>query len=141
LFLVGAINTIVMTLSFVTAYTIGRTRTGAAVAVQEILGKISFWNLITIIFVVMIAGILAFFTGVNLSKFFSKYVMTFNYRKISFVVLGILLAVNLVLSNSLGLVVLITGSAIGIFCVMSGTRRINLMGCLLLPTIVFYLFG
>jgi putative membrane protein len=140
LFLVGAINTIVMALSFVTIYAIGRTRTGAAVAVSEILEKITLSSLIIIIITILLSGVLAFTIGIKLSKLFSKKINKISYRKISLIIITLLLIINLILSNALGILVLITGSSLGIFCILSRTRRINLMGALLIPTIVFYLF-
>ena len=139
LFLVGAINTIVMALSFVAFYAIGRTRTGAAVAVQKILGILTFGDLFLILNIVFISGIISFFIGIFLAKFFAKWVGKINYSKLSYFVLGILFVVNLVLSNWIGMIVLVTSSALGVFCIVSNVRRINLMGCLLIPTIVFYL--
>ncbi|MFH1289792.1 MAG: tripartite tricarboxylate transporter permease [Nanoarchaeota archaeon] len=140
LFLVGAINTIVMALSFVTIFAIDRTRTGAAVAVKEILGEFARNDLIMIMAVVVVSGFLAFVVGVNLSKIFSKNISRIDYRKLSFFVLGILLIVNLILSNLYGFFVLVTASALGVFCILSRARRIQLMGALLVPTIIFYLF-
>ena len=140
LFLVGAINTIVMALSFVTVYSIGKTRTGAAVAVSEILGEISLENLGLIVFVVLFSGVISFFLGVLIARAFARNINKFSYSKLSVFIIGLLFIVNLVLSNFLGLVVLVTGSALGVFCITSKVRRINLMGALLIPTIVFYLF-
>ncbi|MCA9485940.1 MAG: tripartite tricarboxylate transporter permease, partial [Nanoarchaeota archaeon] len=139
LFLVGAINTIVMALSFVTIYVIGKGRSGAAVAVGEILGVISLENLSFIIVAVLISGIIAFFLGIFLSGLFARGVGKVSYGKISIGIIVLLFVVNLVLSNWLGLIVLIISSALGVFCITSGVRRIQLMGVLLVPTIVFYL--
>jgi len=139
LFLVGAINTIVMALSFITIYAIGRTRTGAAVAVSEILGTISINNLFIIIITILISSALAFSIGIKISELFSEKINKISYRKISLTIIAILFVINITLSNSLGILVLVTGSALGVFCILSRTRRINLMGALLIPTIVFYL--
>jgi len=49
LVLLGATNTLVMSFSFITLYTISRTRTGAAAAVKEIINTISLDNLLMII--------------------------------------------------------------------------------------------
>lgn len=139
LFLIGAINTIVMALSFVTAYSIQKTRTGAAAAVQELLTKITSSNLILILFTIIISSVLAFIIGINLSKLFAKSLSKINYSKISLFTIAILLIVNLLLSNIYGLLVLVTATALGVFAILSNSRRINLMGCLLVPTIVYYL--
>lgn len=128
-----------MALSFVTIYSIGRTRTGAAVAVNKILESITFSDLGVIVLIVIIAGVFAFFIGLKLSKVFATNINRVGYRKISFSIIILLVIVNLVLSNPLGVLVLVTGSALGVFAILSRVRRINLMGVLLIPTILFYL--
>ncbi|MBU0907915.1 MAG: tripartite tricarboxylate transporter permease [Nanoarchaeota archaeon] len=139
LFLVGMINTVVMALSFVTIYAIGRTRTGAAVAVEKLLGEMSVSDLVLILGVVFAAGISAFFVGLQLARLFSSRIDKINYRKLSLGVIVLLVIVNLFLSNILGLLVLVTASALGVFCIQSRVRRIQLMGALLVPTILYYL--
>ncbi|MEK6854606.1 MAG: tripartite tricarboxylate transporter permease [Nanoarchaeota archaeon] len=138
LFLVGAINTIIMGLSFASAYAIGKTRTGASAAVKEILGEISLWNLIIIFGVIIISGIISFFAGIYISGFFAKNISRLDYSRLSLGIIIVLFTVNFILSNWIGMIVLITSSALGVFSILSKTRRINLMGCLLLPSIVFY---
>lgn len=139
LFLVGMINTIVMSLSFVTIYAIGKTRSGAAVAVSEILKKMSLNDLAIILTVIFVSGILAFFIGLQLAKIFSFTISKINYYKLSWFVIALLFVVNLLLTNFLGILTLITASALGVFCIQSGVRRIQLMGVLLVPTILYYL--
>jgi putative membrane protein len=140
LVLLGGINTIVMGLSFITLYVLGRTRTGAAVAISEILPKITLSNLLTILITIIISGFLAFLIAINISKTFAKHISKINYQYLSYFILAILFLVTLIFSNFLGIIVFITSSALGIFTILSGARRINLMGVLLVPTILFYLF-
>lgn len=140
LYLLGCINTIVMGLSFVALFIINKTRTGAAVAVKEILGEVSWLNLTFIMVAVIIAGIISFFIALNLSKLVSKYISKINYAKLSLTIIIVLVIVNLIFSNFLGIVVLVTSTALGVFTIKSKVRRINLMGCLLIPTIIFYIF-
>jgi len=139
LVLLGGINTIVIGLSFITLFVIGRTRTGAAVAINEILSEITLTDLTIIIGTVIISGLFAFLIAINLSKFFAKHVSKINYRITSLFVLGILALITLIFSNALGFLVFITATSLGIFTILSGARRINLMGVLLIPTILFYL--
>lgn len=139
LVLLGGINTIVIGLSFITLFVIGRTRTGAAVAIKEILETITLPDLAIIIGTIIISGILAFIIAVNISKLFAKHITKINYRIISFIVLGILLIITIIFSNILGLLVFITATSLGVFTILSGARRINLMGSLLIPVILFYL--
>ncbi len=140
LFLVGMISTVMMALSFVTIYVIGKTRSGAAVAILELLGEMNVSDLVVVIFVVMVSGVLAFFIGLQLTKIFSVRISNINYQKLSVFVIVLLVVVNLFLTNVLGLLTLVIASALGVFCIQSGVRRIQLMGVLLVPTILYYLF-
>ncbi|OIO81509.1 hypothetical protein AUJ84_01035 [Candidatus Pacearchaeota archaeon CG1_02_32_132] len=139
LVLLGAINTIVTGLSFITLFSLGKTRTGAALAVKEIIGTISIQNLIILTCAIIISGILSFFIAIKISKTFSKYIGKINYQYLSIAILVILSAMILLLSNFLGFLTFVVATSLGIYTILSGARRINLMGVLLIPTIISYL--
>jgi putative membrane protein len=140
LVLLGATNTLVMGFSFITLYVISKTRTGAAVAVQEILGSLSLNLLIFILGIILIGGIISFFLTIFLAKFFSQKIENVNYTYISLITLLLLVIVVLLFSGFIGLAVLIAATFTGIYSISLGVRRTNMMGCLLIPTIIFYLF-
>ena len=140
LVLLGATNTLVMGFSFITLYTISRTRTGAAIAIQEIFGNISWQILILILLTILVSGLFAFNSTIFLAKFFSKKIPHLNYSKLSLATLSILALVVFFVSSFSGLVVLAVATLTGIYCINLGVRRTNMMGVLLLPTILFYLF-
>jgi len=140
LVLLGATNTLVMGFSFVSLYIISRTRTGAAVAIQKIIGAFSWKILVLILSTALISGIIAFFFTIFLAKFFSRKIDKINYSKLSLITLIILTILILLVSNVFGLIILIISTLTGIYCISLGVRRTNMMGCLLIPTIIFYLF-
>lgn len=140
LFLVGSLNTVIMSLSFVTAYSIEKARTGSAVAVLEILKEISIQDLKTIMITVLISSIIAFLIGLKITNLFAKNINKINYNKLTLIVCIILIAVNLIFSNWIGFIVLLTSSALGIFCILSNSKRINLMGALIIPSIIYLLY-
>jgi len=139
LVLLGATNTIVMGFSFIALYLIAKTRTGAAVAINNLLGNFSWQILVLILMVVFFTGIISFFLTLILAKFFSKKISDINYTKLSFMTLVILIVIVLVVSGFFGLIVLIFSTLTGIYCISLGVRRTNMMGSLLIPTIFFYL--
>lgn len=139
LFLLGIINTVVIALSFIAIYSINKTRSGSAVAVKQVLKSISPSDLAVIVITVVISGILSFIIGIKLAKLSSNLINKINYKILSAITLIILLIVNLVFSNLLGILVFITATSLGIFTILSNSRRINLMASLLIPAIVFYL--
>ena len=139
LVMLGTINIIVMVLSFATLESIGKTRTGAAVAIKEILTELSYQNLWKIILIAIITIIITSFIALVITNLFIKLISKFSYKTLSIVMFGILLISIILLSNPLGLLVFITSTAWGIFAILSNIRRINLMGVLLVPTIIIYL--
>ncbi len=141
LFLTGAINTIIMAMSFVTIYAINRARSGSAAAIKSLLTEITLQNLIIIIAMVIISGIVAFFLGIKLSKLFAIHINKISYKKLSIAVIIILFIVNIIFTNWLGLLVLITSSALGVFCILSNSRRINMMAALIVPAVLYYLIS
>ena len=139
LILLGATNTLVMGFSFVTLYALSKTRTGAAVAIQKIMGVLSKEILILILVVSLIVGIISFFTTLKLSKLFAKNITKINYLTLSLITLIILFIIVVLISGLIGFAILFVSTLTGIYCISLGVRRTNMMGCLLIPTIIFYL--
>ena len=139
LFSLGIINPFMIILSFLTIYIIKKGRTGSAVFLGEILGNISISQIILILIVSLISGILAFVIGINLSKFLARNINKINYSKISIFVLFFLLIIVTIFSGFLGTIIFIVATATGVYCIQSNVRRTQMMGCLLIPTIILYL--
>ena len=140
LILLGATNTLVMGFSFISLYAISKTRTGAAVAIQKIIGALSWKLLVLILISVFISGIISFFLTTFLAKSFSQKITKINYTFLSIITLIVLGIIVFIISDFFGLIVLIVSTLTGIYCISLRVRRTNMMGCLLLPTIILYLF-
>ena len=140
LILVGSINTIVMLLSFVTAYQIGKPRTGSAAAINEIVENFDFNFLMLILISCLIAGIFSFFFCKFLSKTITKKIEKVNYPLLCLLVMVFVILINLFVSGIFSLFVLATGFFIGLTANTSGIRRIHMMGSLVIPTIFYFLF-
>jgi len=139
LFLLGAINTIVMGLSFITLYSIQKTRTGATVAISKLIPELTLTNLFYILGTIILAGIISFFIAILISKQLAKHIHKFNYSKLSITIIIILTILTFAFTGFLGLLVFITATSLGVSTILLGIRRMHLMGCLLVPTILFYL--
>lgn len=139
LLLLGNTNLLVLSLSFVTLYLIQKSRTGAAVSVSEILTKFSPANLLAIILAIVIVSIISFFLTLFIAKIFSKIITNINYSKLSIAILILLSIVVLLFSGFIGFLLYIVSTFTGILCIELGVRRTNLMGCLMLPSILLYL--
>lgn len=139
LIMLGTINLTVMVLSFATLYSLDKTRTGAAAAVKNIVGELKNQDLMLIISISFVSIILICIIALLITNLFIRIIEKTNYRNISIVMLIILTIAVITLSNIHGLIVFITSTAWGIFAIKSNVKRINMMGCLLVPTIIFYL--
>lgn len=138
LMLLGSVNTIVLGLSFVTLFSINKARTGAAAAVSELI-LVSFSHLAIIILVLIISGIIAFILTIFLAKRFTKVIYKLNYQLISIIVLIFLAIIILAFSGFLGFLLFLVSTFTGLTAILAGVRRTNLMGSMMIPSILFYL--
>lgn len=139
LMLIGSINTIVMGLSIISLYSLNVNRTGSAVAISNLLPSLSMADILIFISVMIISGIASFFIAKKVSRFFAGSINKINYNKLSFFILLFLSIIVLGFSEILGFLIFVVSALTGLFAISVGARRTLLMGCLMIPTILFYL--
>ena len=139
LLLLGAINVLIMSLSFVVVFSIARARSGSAAAVQEILHSLSLSHLFLMLFVVTLTIALVFPLALLLARSAMALFNALPYRSLTLSALVLLSLLSLLFSGWLGLLILATAASIGIVCISAGVRRINLMASLIVPAALFYL--
>jgi putative membrane protein len=137
LVLLGAINTVVIGLSFITLYAVGKARTGTAVAINQII-KLSLTNLIWLIVTIVLARTASFFITIYIAKYLTKNIHKFNYKYLSYSIITILVILTIIFSGFIGLFILATSSILGLATIRLGIRRTHLMGALMLPIILIY---
>ena len=138
LVLVGATNVLVMGLSFVSVYILSKDRTGAAAAVHKIVGNLSWKVLLMLLLAILITGWASFFLTKFLAKILSQKINKINYVRLSLGTLAVLSLVVFIFSGFLGFIVLIISTITGIYCNSFNVRKTNMMGCLIIPTIILY---
>ncbi len=141
LVLVGATNTFVMIFSFFALYAIGKTRSGSSIVIKDLVGIPSQEILVLIILTIFFSGILSFFLTKGVSKMILKKIHKVNYPKISLITLIFLSLIILIFSKPKGFLVFILATFTGIYCINKKVRKTNMMGCLILPTIIWLLSG
>ncbi len=138
LILLGAISTIVTSLSFITYFSIQKARTGVAVAIGKLL-ILSLTDIYYITGAIILSGVLAFFISMFLAKIFSRIISKINYPLVSCLLILFLVNLNIFFSGIMGLFVLLVSTCLGLLCIYSGVRRTHLMGCLIIPAIILLL--
>ena len=127
-----------MLISIATAYALNKARNGAIVVMNELMGKIGFQEMLLFIGVSLVAGGVAAILTLKTSKLFSKLIVKVDYAKL---IIGILVFVTLLAAlfdGFLGLTILITSTALGLLVSSWGVGKNHLMGCLVLPVILYF---
>ena len=139
LFMLGMITMLTMCLSFLGLFLISKTRTGSAAAIKNLVGILDWRVFVLIILVILISGILSFFFVNKVSKKFLLVLEKINYSKASVITIIVIMVMTFLVSGILGFLVLAVSTLTGIYCISSGVKRTNMIGCLILPTIIIYL--
>jgi len=136
LILVGGINTVSMVLSLITLFTIEKARNGSIIVVQQLMQNIDLNVLILFLSIALIAGGIATFLTLNISKFFSRIMNKVNYSLLSVLIIIFVGAMVLYFSGFIGLLILLTATAIGLIPNIVEVSRSSSMACLLVPIIL-----
>jgi len=139
LILNSSINAVNMVVSFIALYAINKARSGSAVAVSKILEKITLTNMILIISVILISVFIATLLTINLSRIFSKLISKINYKLACIAIIFLLIVLVLVISEPLGLLVLLTSTSLGMYTQLKSINKNHLMACILIPVIFFFI--
>lgn len=138
LILVGGINTVNMALSLVTLYKLDKARNGAVVSMSEIIETFTLQHLLICIAASLIAGGIALIIALNLSKVFSRLITKVNYQ---ILIISIMVFVTLLIfyfCGFMGLLILVVSTAVGLTASFKGIGKNHLMGCLILPVILYF---
>ncbi len=135
----GCINSAGFLLSIGTVYAIQKARNGAVVGIQQLLGIITLQE----VFLFALASLITAALAVPLTLFFARIFCTIinkvNYKKLVIAILCFIVLLTIIISSWIGILILITTTAIGMIPGIVKVTRTQAMGCLLLPTIVYYI--
>tara|TARA_Y100000310_G_scaffold202483_1_gene202684 strand:+ start:18130 stop:19338 length:1209 start_codon:yes stop_codon:yes gene_type:complete len=139
LVLVGGLSTVNMIASFVTLYLIDKARNGAVITISQILTSLSKTEFIVLVAASLITGGFATILALKLTKVFSRVMCKINYRTLCISIISLITILVVILSGFFGLLILIVATCLGIVPPLKNVGRNHLMGCLLLPIILFFL--
>jgi len=137
--LVGGINTVNFVFSLVTLFVLAKARNGAVLAVLEILKVIDLSGLIVFLCAALIAGGIATFLALWITRIFAKWITKVNYQILCICVILLIVGLVFYFSSWLGLLVLFVSTAIGMIPSFTGVKKSFAMGCLLLPVILYFI--
>ena len=134
---VSGVHTTKVLISFVALFAIGRARSGAAVAVGQIM-EIGLRELIFLIGVALFAGGIAAMLQLQLGKLAAKHIGKMPYRSICIVVIISIIGLSIWYAGLIGLPILATATAIGLLPAVTRVKRTFCMGVIMLPCILYF---
>jgi len=135
----GSVSASSMLFGLITLFAIDKARNGSIAIMAEII-NIGSREFMLLIIVAVVAGALAFLLVSKIAKIFARNIYKIDYKKISFLIMFFIAALTFYFSQFTGLLILLTGTAIGLLTISKNIARHNLMSCLMVPVIIFYLF-
>ncbi len=135
---IGGINTAVAIFSILSLYTIGKPRSGAAVAIGKIIGDFGTNELILLISTALIAVGISSILALKISKRGLVLIEKIPYNKLSVLTIIFLILLIAILTGFPGLLILFVSTSVGLIAPLTGVKRSHSMAVLLLPVILFY---
>ena len=139
LILVGGLSTVNMVASFITVYLIDKARNGAVITITQIVNEVTRDQFIMFIAASLVTAGIATILALKLTKVFSLGIAKVNYKKLCIGIIMLISILVIILSGFFGAVILIVATFLGMLPPFKNVGRNHLMGCLLLPIILFFL--
>ena len=134
---VSSVNTSKALFSFIAIFAIGRARSGAAIAVGEIMAVGDIGPLL-LIGVALFAGGISAILHLKIGKLAARYMDRFPYRALCIAVLIFIVALTAYSSGLAGILVLATSTALGMLPAAANVKRTHSMGVIMLPCILYF---
>lgn len=134
---IGAITTCDIVYSILALWLIHNPRSGIAVGVSKLI-EVGIKEVLIFIVVILISAAIATIVALKITKFSLKFLRKINYQKLCLYTSIFLFVLTIIFSGLIGIFILIVSIAVGMIPNIIDVRRSYMMGCLLLPTILFF---
>ncbi|VVC72283.1 Tripartite tricarboxylate transporter TctA family protein [uncultured archaeon] len=122
--------------SFAFASSVGKARTGAAAAILETLGSVDLGSLALVAGAAIAATAISCAAVYFFSERIAREVRNLDQKTLSACILAILPLAALFTAGIPGLALLLVASLAGLLPILSGTKRVSLMGFILVPALL-----
>jgi putative membrane protein len=134
----GGINTSNMFFTFIVFYLLGKTRSGAVWMISQIMDQFTVQDMGIIVVVGVITALVSAVATIKAARLLLGFMRKLNYTKTMIITACVLSVMIVALSGPLGVMISVTGTFLGLLAVSTGIKRTNLMGFLILPTILYF---
>ncbi|MDO9537169.1 MAG: tripartite tricarboxylate transporter permease [Thermoplasmata archaeon] len=145
---VSAVNTSVALFNLMALFVILKSRSGAMKAVEGLISsELTAWEplgnvpmaMSALLLSALVAAIVSVPLALFFGKLFAKHCSRINYTLLVKSVIILLLVMVLLFSGVLGLIILAVATCVGMIPPLIGVKRVHLMGCLIVPVIMFFI--
>lgn len=141
---ISGLNTSDTLFSLICIYLIGNPRSGIAVYMSYLISTFSISHLLIFIFTALVAVSVSLMLCLKLGDSFSKIMQNINYKKLSFIVIILMVLILYIFTiiykaNIIYITLaLITSTAMGLLPHYLGVSKSHLMGVLIIPAMIIY---
>lgn len=135
----GVVNVCVGIISIVSLALIHKARSGAGVAIEKLIGKVTLHETITFVIVGLFVSLLASGVAILIAQSFLNILKKINYRIMTIVIIVFLTGLAYYFDGGRGLFNLGIATGIGWLTIYFGVNRSHGMAFLLIPTLLFFL--
>lgn len=135
---VSAVNITKALFSFVALYAIARPRSGAAVAVEQLVDKVGLNELLFLIGVALLSGGIAAVLHLKLGKLAAHHIGKLPHRAMSLAVIAGIVVMTFWYAGLIGLLILAVATAVGFLPAAVNVKRTHCMGVIMLPCILYF---
>ncbi|MDD5416491.1 MAG: tripartite tricarboxylate transporter permease [Candidatus Aenigmarchaeota archaeon] len=134
---VGAVASSDLVYSLFALYLIGNPRSGIAVAVSKLM-EIGFNELMMFVIIILISACIGLVLTLKLTHITLHFLRKVNYSRLCLYTTIFILVLIFLFSGVAGLIVAAVATSIGMIANYTNVKRTHSMGCLLLPTILWF---
>ena len=134
----SSINTANEIFSLISLYLVGNPRSGASVAIENILPSITVYDTLLLVGTIVFASGISVVLTIILGKKIPRILENLDYKKISITIIIFIICMIGLITGIYGLLIGFAATSIGLLCNFLGVRRGNNMGVLLIPSIIFF---
>lgn len=135
---IAGVNTGDIIFSLLALYTINKPRSGALVAIQEIL-TIGSREIMVLLFACVVAGIAGYLAMNYLGRIICNNIHKINHKRIGYIIMFFVGSMTFYFDLWLGLMVLISSTFLGYASNKWDINQSHAMGCLIIPTMLFFM--
>ena len=138
---VSGVNTCNAIFGLFALVVIGKSRNGAMVAVNDLLGNISpdVPTIILFLSAIALTALLSYFSTIYLGDNIHRSLAKLNYSLLCYTVLGVLSIIVLAFTGLFGLLIFMIATPVGMLAPFLKIRKSHSMGVILLPVILYFI--